>query len=260
VAHFLPDQRPGRAALEALRDNRLGLVRFRQALDPASLPACQAAIVQRRTQAEVNRYVNGTLTTFGVYLARHLKNPTDYFDRAAHGDILFPRPRTDLRMQVRRLLSDAFALRSLNVAVEPDGRPYASAIVRLHADGVSNPLHNDHIARDAAGTGLVLAGLRHQFSCVVCLQECTLGGELELYRKLWLPADERFKVPAGLGYDEGVVAGCERLTFKPATGDVYVMNPKNYHAIAAVRGAERRTLGFFFGFFEDRCEDSVAWS
>src|SRR5438270_8339776 len=104
MASFAPGQNPGRAALEALRDNRLGLVRLREALNPASLAACQAAIAARRGEAEVNGYVNGTLTTFGVYLARHLKNPSVYFDRAGTVDALFPRPETDLRAQVRRLL------------------------------------------------------------------------------------------------------------------------------------------------------------
>jgi hypothetical protein len=251
---------PGRDALAALRDGTLGLVVLRGWLSENGLAHAREMLDRYRAAAAVNRYDNATLTTFGPYLARHLDRPQEYFRRAGEADVLFPDARLDLRRQARELLRRAFQMHSLEVAAEPDGRRYAGGVVRLHPDGVSNPLHNDHIARDAAQTGLLLAGLRSQFSCVVCLQECTVGGELHLYRRMWQPADERFKVVGGLGYHDGVVAGAARLTFKPQTGDVYVMNPVNYHAIAAVGGAERRTLGFFFGPMTEEMRDLVAWS
>lgn len=250
---------PGRTGLAALRDGRVGLFRLPGHLDPAALAQLQTELDRRRGDATVNRYSNADLTTFGPYLAKHLRSPADYFTLARTADDLFPNPVLDLRAQVRRTLAEAFGLDSLEVATEADDRRYAAAVVRLHADGVCNPLHNDHIARDAAGTGLRVGGVRSQFSCVVCLQECTVGGELELYRKLWEPADERFKIAGGLGYDAGVVAGADRITFKPHTGDIYVMNPVHYHAINTVGGDERRTLGFFFGFESDDLRAGIAW-
>jgi len=254
------DALPGRDALASLRAGTLGLVVLRDRLRPATLAAGQSAVAAWRAAADDNRYPNATLTTLGPYLARHLQDPAEYFRRTGEADGLFPNPRHDLRREARDLLRRALGLRSLAVAVEPDGRRYAAGVVRLHADGVSTPVHNDHIARDAAGTGLLVAKVRSQFSCVVCLEECTRGGELLLYRRPWQPDDERFKSAGWLGYDEGVVAGAPSLTFKPQTGDVYVMNPTNYHAIAAVGGAERRTLGFFFGHLSDDLADPVAWS
>jgi hypothetical protein len=254
------DPLPGRAALAALRAGTLGLVVFRDRMPGPALASCQAALVAQRLAAGENRYPNATLTTFGPYLARHLGDPSPYFQRAHEADVLFPDPRTDLRMAARDLLRRGFELRSIQVPAEPDGRRYAAGVVRLNADGVSTPIHNDHIARDAAGTGLLLAGLRSQFSCVVCIQECTCGGELLLYRRQWQPSDERFKRSGWLGYDARVVADAPLLAFKPRTGDVYVMNPVNYHGIAAVRGAERQTLGFFFGHLTDDLADAVAWS
>lgn len=91
---------------------------------------------------------------------------------------------------MRERLREVLGLRSLAPAREPDGRCYCECIVRIHADGVRNPLHNDSIMRDAAETCIRLAHLEEQLSCVVCLQECDSGGELYHDRKKWHPNDE----------------------------------------------------------------------
>lgn len=252
---------PGPEVLQALRDGRIGVVVLKNALDPIALAALQRNIETLRPEARVKQYANSSLTTFGPYLAAHLADPSSYFAAAAETDRLFPDPALDLRADVRETLRMAFGLRTLDVAREPDGRRYAPAVVRLHADGVANPLHNDLIMRDAIGSGLVLAGLSCQFSCVVCVQECSEGGRLHHYRKPWDPKDERFKVPGNLGYDEAVLSGADHLVFRPEIGDVYVMNPTLYHSIDRVSGIERRTMGFFFGFLESgSLRDALAWS
>lgn len=156
-------------------------------------------------------------------------------------------------------MRDTFGLHRFEIATEPDGRQYASSNVRIYTDTVDTPLHNDNIMRDGASSGLVLAKLKHQLSCVVCIQECDEGGELSIYRKPWEPADEVYKIPGGLGYDMGVVADTPVHQFKPQTGDVYLLNPTYYHAIERVSGADRLTLGFFFGFFDDHLDEGVAW-
>jgi hypothetical protein len=143
--------------------------------------------------------------------------------------------------------------------MERDGRRYPDSNVRIYPDGIDTPLHNDNIMRDANSTGLVLAGLKHQLSCVVCVQECDEGGELQMYRRAWQPGDEQYKIQGGLGYDEAVVAGAPCYEFKPRTGDVYLLNPTYYHAIKRVSGADRVTLGFFFGFFADDLVDATLW-
>ncbi|MGK5641967.1 2OG-Fe(II)-dependent halogenase WelO5 family protein [Streptomyces sp. URMC 126] len=129
----------------------------------------------------------------------------------------------------------------------------------IHADGVRDPLHNDNIMRDAAGTGIVLADLARQLSCVVCLQECDEGGELRIYRRPWEPQDETFKIDGGLGYDEGVVEGHPGHEFKPQAGDVYVINPMQYHSIEQVSGSDRITMGFFLGFADEKLGSAVVW-
>ena len=248
----------GPAALQELVEGRIALVRFKGALAPDVAAHASAAVLG--AQATVNRYSNAALTTVGPYLANRLSSPAGYFAEATRTDQLFPEPGRDPRAIARNLLAETFGLRALDVLSEPGEGPYAPAVARVHADGVSNPLHNDHIARDAVGSGLRVAAVSAQLSCVVCLQECGAGGELEVFRRPWSPEDEAWKVRGGLGYRDEVVAGAPRLRFAPATGDIYVLNPTLYHAIVAVSGRTRVTLGFFFGLFADRPGEAFAWS
>jgi hypothetical protein len=250
----------GLSALRRLRDNQCALILIKEMLEPEVLAAARRAIASQRWLLSITEYANGRLTTIGPYLAKSLRDPKGYFAQAAATDSLFPTASLDVRAIVRERLARSFDLLALEVAEEPDGRRYAPAVVRLHADGVANPLHNDHIVRDAAGTGLIVSRLHAQLSCVVCLQECERGGQLRHYRKRWAPADEKEKVLEGLGYRTGVVAGVECFVFRPEAGDVYLINPTNYHEIDTVKGRERQTLGFFIGFRDSLMSRGIAWS
>jgi hypothetical protein len=210
-------------------------------------------------QAHTTAYTNGALTTIGPYLAKYLDRPQDYFADAAAARQLLNGIGFDLDVQVRAALAGALGLTAVEPAREPDGRAYADSVIRIHADGVHNPLHNDNIMRDAAGTGLALAGLDHQLSCIVCLQECDSGGELVIYGRTWQPGDERFKTPGSLGYPDEVVTGAPVHVFTPQVGDVYLINPTNYHAIRRVSGSTRLTMGFFMGLTGDCPTSIVVW-
>lgn len=228
------------------------------------LPADVFALNRKRVlgifdQARTTAYTNGALTTIGPYLAKYLDRPQDYFVDAAAARRQLGQVGFDLDVEVRRALAAALGLAGIEPAREPNGRTYADSVIRIHADGVSNPLHNDNIMRDAAGTGLVLAGLDHQLSCIVCLQECDSGGELVIYDRTWRPDDERFKTPGTLGYPDDVVAGARQHVFAPQVGDVYLINPTNYHAIRRVAGSTRLTMGFFMGLADADPTSIVVW-
>ncbi len=253
-------QTPGIKALERLRDGQCAVIVIKHLLPLEDVAAAKWRIGKYKARASITNYSNGTLTTIGPYLAKHLQKPEAYFADAAFTDVLFPYVVSDLRHSLRQKLVNFFDLNSLEVLREDSERNYAPAIVRLHADGVSNPLHNDLIRRDASGTGLRVARLVTQFSCITCIQECSSGGALMHYNKQWEPGDERFKIKGGLGYDPQVVQGCSSFRFKPQSGDVYLINPTYYHAIEEVVGQERITLGFFFGSFDKDLRTAVAWS
>ena len=259
VVHHVDGTPLGPEPLRGLIEGDHAVVVLKGLLPDEVLTSQRERIFTLFDKANTTRYVNGQLTIIGLYLVKYLSHVDDYFRDARDAEALTASASVDLAARTREALRRTFGMRRFDVAVEPDGRRYASSNIRIYADTVDTPLHNDHIARDAASHGLLLSGLKHQLSCVVCLQECDGGGELTVYRKPWEPADEKFKIPGGLGYDLGVVEGLPKHQFKPQAGDVYILNPTNFHAIERVYGADRLTLGFFFGFFDDVLEEGVAW-
>ncbi|WP_437608873.1 2OG-Fe(II)-dependent halogenase WelO5 family protein [Erwinia sp. V71] len=222
--------------------------------------AVVADLTQCRKQVRVSHYPNGALTTLGPYLAKYTSAPENYFTEMRDIQPLLPDTLLTLREQVYWWVQKVLKLESLQTAQEPELGPYSAAIVRFHADGVANPLHNDHIVRDAAGSGLAVTQILHQLSCVVCLQECDDGGELRVYNKKWQADDEQFKTPGELGYQDGVVHQCETCEFSPRRGDIYLFNPTYYHEIDRVSGDTRITMGFFFGLTDKKMKHAIAWS
>ena len=247
----------GREALRALIDGDIGVLVLRGLLPAAAFDRHRERAATLYEHAATTYYANGKLTTIGPYLAKHLDDPDRYFAEAERMNALCAQVGFTVADEVRAAFERVLGLR-VDLAEEPGGRRYAGACVRIHPDGVANPMHNDLIARDAAGTGLTVAGLAYQLSCVICLQECQGGGESKVYARTWEPADERFKIPGGLGYDHGVVAGVPALEFAPQAHDVYVLDPRHYHEILEVSGDDRLTVGFFFGG-DDALEHAVAW-
>lgn len=250
---------PGRQALRRLVDGKQAVVVLRNLLPAEAFTVNHARLRTLFEQATTTRYANGALTTIGPYLAKHVDQPEAYFREATAASAWTDSVSFDLSARVRQGLRTALGLQSFEVAQEPDGRQYADSVVRIHADGVANPLHNDNIMRDASSTSLRLAALKHQLSCVVCIQECDSGGELKIYRKRWEPSDEEHKIPGGLGYRNAVVDNAPCHEFKPRAGDIYLINPTHYHEIARVSGADRLTLGFFIGFADDNLDNAIAW-
>ncbi|MCC3766439.1 hypothetical protein [Streptomyces sp. UNOC14_S4] len=252
-------EQPGHELLRKLATGEVAVVVLRNLLPEEAFTKNRERIGELFANASTTSYSNGTLTTIGPYLAKHLSDLDTYFQESKDAQAMLDGVSFDLAERVREGLRKAFGLDSLEPAREPDGREYAASVVRIHADGVRNPLHNDNIMRDAADTGIVLAGLAQQLSCVVCVQECDEGGELRIYRRPWQPEDETFKIEGGLGYDEGVVEGHPGHEFKPQAGDVYVINPMQYHSIERVSGSDRITMGFFLGFADEELGSAVVW-
>ena len=249
----------GAALLKGLVDGDIPVLVLRGLLPAPVFAANRDRIVPLFDQAATTRYANGSLTTIGPYLAKHLGDPQAYFAEAAQAEALTASVGFDLAARTRAALAELLGLRSFEPTVEPDGRRYAEQNVRIYQDAIRTPLHNDNMMRDAAGTGLLLAELSYHLSCVVCIQECDEGGELEIHHRVWQSSDEDYKVIGGLGYDDAVVAGARSCRFKPEAGDVYLLNPTQYHSIERVGGQDRVTMGFFFGFFDSALTDASAW-
>lgn len=208
----------------------------------------------------ISSYLNATLTTLGPYLAKYVSCPGEYFRQVSDIQPVLPQSLTNMECTVYQLVMQWLQLEALNIALEPVLGEYSGSVVRFHANGIANPLHNDNISRDAAGTGLIVTQVTQQLSCVVCLQACTSGGALRIFNKKWGLEDEQFKVEFQLGYADEVVDGYEFCEFSPQRGDVYIFNPNFYHEIDHVVGTTRITMGFFFGLTDPKGKEAIAWS
>lgn len=207
-----------------------------------------------------SHYTNASLTTLGPYLAKYFSNPREYFSESRAQQSQYGHSLIGIRRFTYEILRRTLMLDCLKTAFEPGLGEYSGSIIRFHADGVSNPLHTDNVFRDGSRSGLAVTAIKHQLSCVVCLQECTQGGMLRIHQKKWEPLHERFKVKGELGYREEVINGSEVCDFYPQQGDIYVFNPNYYHQIFPVSGTTRITMGFFFGIVDDGMKKAIAWS
>jgi len=260
IRFIAPDDGPEPGLQQQLIDGSLSLAVIRDAIPQSMIDELVQELAEVRSHVIVSPYINGALTTFGPYLARYLNDPKNYFDLAGETEKVMPSSARKIEAHVYDLVQKHLGIESLTVAIDSDFGPYSSIILRIHGDGVANPLHTDHMKRDAAKTSLALKNLDTQLSCVVCLQECSGGGHLHHYNKLWEASDEIHKIDDGLGYHHTAVENVESCVFKPKTGDVYLLNPIYFHEIDQVSGPDRITMGFFFGYLNNDYEHAVSWS
>ena len=189
--------------LEEVVSAKISVLVFRGFLPPDINLSLVSDLQRCAEWVRVSRYLNATLTTLGPYLAKYTSCPGEYFRQVSEFQPLLPQSLVSMKNNVCQLVKQWFQLKSLETAVEPVWGEYAGSIVRFHENGIANPLHNDNISRDAVGTELVVTKIAQQLSCVVCLQECTSGGVLRIFKKKWRVEDEYFKVKCELGYSGG---------------------------------------------------------
>ena len=248
-----------RDSLRALIEGKVPVIVFRDLVPASVLDEQRTRAEKLFSHASTTQYPNGTLTTVGPYLAKYLGDLDGYFRAAAESTELLRSVEFELTDQICAALCKRLSLTSMTVAQDPGRGSYAEGVLRIHGEGISNPLHNDNIMRDISEADSRLALLRYQLSCVACLQGCDTGGELVVYQKSWNAEDEAHKTPNHLGYRSSVVDGVPAFRFKPSTGDIYLINPTYYHEITRVSGQARLTLGFFIGFEDDQLTEAVIW-
>lgn len=77
------------------------------------------------------------------------------------------------------------------------------------------------------------------------------GGATTLYDLQWTPGALEFRDPKSYGYDEELVRGRQKATFRPEVGDLYLFNSRNMHEVAPVDPdwkTPRIALASFMGF------------
>lgn len=83
------------------------------------------------------------------------------------------------------------------------------------------------------------------------------GGETQIWRRRWRPADERHR--SAFGYSEELFLGDESLTIRCEAGDALIFDPRNYHAVRSNSGhGHRLALAAFLGITADG--GMILWS
>ncbi|MDA1362153.1 proline hydroxylase [Glycomyces luteolus] len=124
------------------------------------------------------------------------------------------------------------------------GRAFNPGVFREPNGGFQ--VHFDDARREFDGD-LVDAHLVAQFAFNLYLSVPSLGGETVMWRHLWEPADEEYRLPNSYGYAEDVVREAESVETKPVSCEVLLLNPRYFHAVRPSRGARRISLGFSVG-------------
>ncbi|MCX4672342.1 proline hydroxylase [Streptomyces sp. NBC_01381] len=122
-----------------------------------------------------------------------------------------------------------------------DGREMGPGVAREPNQGFQ--VHFDDALREFSGD-LLDAPLVAQFAFNLYLSVPKSGGEMVLWRHLWCPTDEAFRLPHSYGYDKAVVGDAESIELKPEVGEAILINPRYYHAVRPSRGSRRIALGF----------------
>lgn len=136
----------------------------------------------------------------------------------------------------RVLTCDTGADNSGDKGGDKGGAPYFAGILRSLR---GNLLHIDWDPTDVPHwtSGKVVA----QLSWNIYFQTSEEGGEVTLYRKLWHEADNAHKrTDTSYGYQDSVVAGCERLLIRPRSGQLIFFNTRNFHRVEPVQGQSPR--------------------
>lgn len=124
------------------------------------------------------------------------------------------------------------------------GRAFAPGVFREPNHGFQ--VHFDDARREFEDD-LVDANLVAQFAFNLYLSVPPRGGETVMWRHLWRPEDEAFRLPNSYGYSEAVVGDAESIELKPAAREVLLLNPRYFHAVRPSEGARRISLGFSVG-------------
>jgi hypothetical protein len=135
-----------------------------------------------------------------------------------------------------------------------DGRPMFAGMIREMSGGAG--IHYDELAREFPGGADEVPAFQLAFNCYLAMPQA--GGELDVFRRRWMPSDERHR-GGSYWYPEWLLAGEDSISVSAEVGDAVFFDPRHYHRIRPPRGAGRRvTLSFFLGL--SASGDLLVWS
>lgn len=244
--------------LHELLSYQLGAVRIPAFVDTR---ACEGAVrAVLGTDRTTYESPEGPRSIVGTTLYSHLSVENGLSSYESDARAAIDHTESDLPFvsrlvdQLRELLGSAWPNGSVDLAQLSSGQPYFAGLVRVMRGGAL--LACDHAAWDSRA--FEVGAIRGQLAANVYLQPASVGGELVVYQRSWIVADERLRLPDSYGYDRSVVRGANSVGVHPHTGDLVIFNPVNYHEILPTAGdQERVSLGCFVGLQGD---DLILWS
>jgi hypothetical protein len=126
-----------------------------------------------------------------------------------------------------------------SVASDPQLGTYYAGLVRRIERGTL--LHIDYAPAEHPSWSI--ARVQSQFSWNVYIEiDASAPGETRIFNRQWRPSDEALRMHGTYGYRPEIVTGAQHVCLRPALGEVYILNTRNYHQVEA-SGGHRTTVG-----------------
>lgn len=236
-----------RSQIADLAAGRCVAIRVPEFLSPA---VCQA-VLDALTAASFDSYgaarVHPPVMRFGVGVSDYRRNgqmADDYWPAVAAGRDAWA--SLGLSFDPFELCRDGLAAHWPNkVEVgRHGGQEMGAGVAREPNQGFQ--VHFDDALREFTGN-LLDENLVAQFAFNLYLSVPPEGGQTVVWRHLWHPADEQFRIAGSYGYSEAVVGDAQSFALTPTVGEALLFNPRYFHAVRPSFGSRRIALGFAVG-------------
>lgn len=135
---------------------------------------------------------------------------------------------------------------------------YFAGLIR--AMGAKSTLHFDFAPNQLSGWSV--ADSDEQFGLVLHLQTANKGGELTIYNRPWVPADEEHNMDIGqkgkFGFKSDFLKDTPHTKVTPSAGDLIVFKSRNFHQVEAINTKEPRLT--LTTFMSQKNKSLLLWS
>ena len=249
------------ADVEALTSNNLTMlfenrIPFIRVVGFATEGEC-ALLASKAMSIGFDRYqdVDPPIDRIGCTVFEYDGLPSDaYFAECANAKAIQRSIFRDSFDPVNRLIDRLRTITNkyVDIAEDADRKYYAGLIRRIEK---GTHLHIDFAPVEQSGWSI--CHVRHQLAWNLYLRVSEdRGGITHVYERQYREGDQLSR-SGRYGYDRYVVEGSARASYKPNTGDLMIINTKNFHEVEATRG-DRMTVTSALGVTD--VGNLVLWS
>jgi hypothetical protein len=232
-------------SIAALIANRIPAVRLANFAAPSEINSLSMALRQGMTTYNSVPQV----TRLGISQYQHgvKASKAQYFRLAAKARQAQHVAFSSSFDPVSRLIQTFLAVGlDASIMEEPGWGAYFAGSGKLR-NGAS-PIHVDFAPQDSSGWAVGQSCC--QLAWNLYLDVPDLGGELIVWDKLWQPEDDIHQVDGNYFYRPAVVDRVRCLSLKANTGEILIINSRNYHAVGDTD--DRLAIGSFISVSSSR--------